>query len=596
VKVANYVADFIAMMGSHGTARNRVYTVCGAGAMHLNDAICHHQGIEVIAMHHEQAAAYAAEADARVTNRPAVVHVTAGPGGSNTLTGIACAYVDSIPMIVIAGQVTSTTMARTPGLRQRGMNELDMVALAQPITKNARTVTEPFLIRYCLEKALHAATSGRPGPVFLEIPLDVQSAEIDPDHLSGFEGQETDSLDYIKQFADRAVAMLAQSQRPLMMVGNGVRLSDARLLFRKLAMRLGIPVISSWNASDILDNSSGLYLGRCGLFGDRASNMAVQSADLILAIGTRLSVAQIGHAPEKFAPQAKKIVVDIDGEELDKLRPAIDLPIIADAGPFMAALLARLPEKPDMQRIGAWWNKLADAPKAYAYNAARQPVLGDGIDAYWFVKALERQLDPNAIVITDVGFSFIPAMQTLTVHEGQRLFHSSGVSPMGWALPAAIGACLAAPGRQIICLIGDGGLMMNLQELATIAARRLPISIFVFDNDGYATMRIAQRTHFGRDSVSGPDSGLEIPSIALIAEQFGLRVMDFNTQDSVEKRLPVMLEAGHRAPAMMVLGMAPDQVLSPRVQARVEGGKFLPTDIADMWPYLDRKEFARAMA
>lgn len=600
MKLADYVARFLAY-GKHPfpdsdinpLVRRRVYAVCGAGAMHLNDAICHHPLIDVVAMHHEQAATFAAEAEARVTNRLAVVHVTAGPGGTNTLTGLACAYVDSIPLLVIAGQVTSTTLARAPGLRQMGMNELDMVALAQPVTKYARTVTEPFLIRYCLEKAIHSATSGRPGPAWLEIPLDVQAAEVDPDRMTGFDPAVTYLVDHPAYLARRAIevaTMLAEAERPVLIVGNGVRLSGGCAALRALVEHLRLPVISSWNASDIIDNGSPYYIGRMGLFGDRASNLAVQNADLILAIGARLSVGQIGHAPSKFAPNARKIVVDIDGEEMHK-GLVIDLPVIADAGTFMTVLLG----SPSTGAPEAWWRRLVAWTGAYGFDVPRQPCALQAIDAYDFVTQLEKHLAPDAIVLTDVGFSFIPAMQTLKVKQGQRLFHSSGVSPMGWALPACIGARMAAPERQVVCLTGDGGAMLNLQELQTLVDRRLPVAILLFANDGYATMRITQQNHFGRDAIAGPGSGLSLPDFIDVAQAFGLYVMDIHSPGGLANLLPTVLDTARRSPVLAVLHMAPDQVLSPRVVPRVEGGKFLPTDIADMWPHLDRVEFARCM-
>lgn len=591
MKVAQYVADFVASLAPSGGQKN-VYAVCGAGAMYLNDAICHHDGIRVIPMHHEQAAAFAAEGEARVTNEVGIVHVTAGPGGTNALTGIACAYVDSIPMLVIAGQVTSTTMARSPGLRQLGMNELDMVAIAGPVTKYARTLTEPFMVRYALEKALYAATTGRKGPAWLEIPLDIQAAEIDPDRLIGFdpaaEGVAVDNTAYVAARAEAAAAMLARAERPVLIIGNGVRLASACTELRALVDELQIPVISSWTGIDIVDNRSPWYLGRIGLFGDRPSNLAVQNADLVLAIGTRLSVGQIGHAPEKFAPKARKIVVDIDSEEINRPGIKVDLSVIADAREFLMAF-RRAAVPPDVKR---WWYRLAEMTEVHGFSGvrgfARNVSRETGVDSYQFVKELERHLRPDAIVVTDVGFSFIPVMQTMSVKPSQRLFHSCGVSPMGWAIAAAIGACLAASGRQVVCIVGDGGAMMNLQELQTIAALRLPITIFVIANGGYATMRITQQNHFGRDAVSGPASGLTVPDFGEVACAFGISAMRISGADAVG----FVLDAGARAPNLVVCEMQPDQVLSPRVQARVEDGKFVPTDICDMWPHLPRDEFA----
>jgi acetolactate synthase-1/2/3 large subunit len=585
MKVSEYVAGFLADLSKRGSPyapalahRTRVYMVCGAGAMHLNDSICHHPGIDVMAFHHEQAATFAAEADARVTNDIAVVHVTAGPGGTNTVTGLACAYVDSIPLLVIAGQVTSHTMVKHTGCRQLGMNELDMVSIVQPVTKYAITVLEPFMIRYHLERAVSAAMSGRRGPVWVEIPLDVQAAEIDSERLTGFNDAEVaviGNTTYLREKAAEVVAMLDRAERPLLLIGNGVRLAGACSEMRELVQRLGIPVVSSWNASDIIPTDHGCYIGRCGIFGDRMSNSAVQNADLILAIGTRLSVAQIGHHANLFAPKAKKIIVDIDRNESDKPTVRADLVVTADARDFLVRLLERA--VPRLEEF--WFDKPCPVGRWVDTPA------GAGVDAYRFVELLNEHLDDGAIVVTDVGFSFIPAMQRLRLKEGQRLFHSSGVSPMGWGLPAAIGACRAAPSRQIICLTGDGGLMMNLQELQTIAHHRLPISIFVFANDGYATMRIAQNNHFGRESVAGVKSGLSIPDLVDLAEGFGLFCKVLPSAESLS-----WWAAWDVLPEFVILEMAPGQVIAPRVQSRTRDGKFIPTPLDDMWPYPTESE------
>ena len=581
MKISEFVANYIAGL-STGDKKN-VYAICGAGAMHLNDAICHHPGIEVIPMQHEQAATYAAECEARVTNNIGVVHVTTGPGGSNAITGVACAYVDSIPLLVIAGQVAqsqSTVVgnADAMGLRQAGMNELDMVALMQPVTKYAKTMTQPLMARYDLEKAVYMATHGRKGPVFLEIPLDIQATEIEPDKLGGFDPVELDpgiGLDYIENAADAVRLRLEQARRPVIIFGNGVRLAGAEDELLRVIDELACPVVSSWTASDILPNAHPSYIGRCGLFGDIPSNYAVQHSDCLLCIGTRLSVAQIGHHPKLFAPDAFKIVVDVDPYEARKASVNADLAVIADAKQFLQAFRGA--------KTNSEWLRSRQVARDNTAPFAGEP--GYVVNAYDFVKTLQRNLTDDAIVVTDVGFSFIPPMQTLKLKAGQRLIHSCGVSPMGWAIPASVGASMADRKRQVICLTGDGGAMMNCQELLTLAQRNLKVIVVVFCNDGYATMRIAQRNHFGRDSISGSESGLNIPPSTFVGlgAIFGFATLDVWNKESARQAVPIAMKTAEYDPVMVVLHLGTEQVIAPRVQAKIVGDKFAPASLTDMW-------------
>lgn len=581
MKVSDYVADFIAKLSP------RCYTVCGAGAMHLNDSISHHLGIKAIAMHHEQAATMAAEADARVTNGIGVVCVTAGPGGTNTLTGLAGAWVDSIPLLVIAGQVTSSTMMPIfsgwfPHHRPQGMNELPLAEIVRPITKYATSVRAARDIRYCLEQAVWRAMHGRRGPAWIEIPLDIQNAEVDPQELPAFDPPRDGWLLRIEHVD---VDALLEASQPVMIIGNGVRLSGAEDALRRFLDRFQMPVVTSWGARDIIPDHP-CVIGSGGIFGDRASNWAIQNADLILAVGTRLSYPQTGHNRELFAPNARKIVVDIDHNEVTKL-PGV-FPIVADCRKFFEAALARL------RNDNVWTTWLTVCQGEDGLNPVMLPEYREdkgGINAYHFIEQLGQHLADDAIVITDVGFSFIPTFQSLKLKPGQRLIHSAGVSPMGWAIPAAVGAAFAAPGRQIVCLTGDGGAMMNLQELQTIAHHRLPISIFVYANDGYATMRLTQENHFGRLAVSSPESGVSCPDFQELAEAFGFPIAGYwlSTNDGLFDAALHGKKGDHGGlPSLVQLNMAPNQVIAPRVQSRMENGKFVPTPIDDMWPHREK--------
>jgi acetolactate synthase-1/2/3 large subunit len=586
VKVAEYVANFLA---EHVT---RVYAVCGAGAMHLNDAICHHPKLEVVAMQHEQAAAFAAEADARVTGGIACVHVTAGPGGTNAITGIASAYVDSIPMLVIAGQVGSNTMSDGAGLRQLGCNELDLVAMLKPVTNAASTVFHAQHIRFALEQALWNATYGRKGPVFLEIPLDVQAAEVDGANLEGFHGQAwmPDRCSPLQAplpaEVGQCLAQLAEASRPLLYVGNGIRLANARNELMAFLARTGIPVVTSWNASDLFRTADTDVVGRPGIMGDRAGNFAVQNADFILAIGTRLSVPQTGHHPKLFAPDATLAMVDIDEAELRKPTLKVDIPIHADAKAFLEAAVQAdyaAPLRLDwMRRCQNWKAKYPVMQPEYRDTKA-------SINSYYFMEVLGRHLADDAIVVTDVGAAFISAMQSLQLKGRQRLFHSGGVSAMGYGLPGAVGACIAGKGRQTVCLAGDGGMMLNLQELQTVVHRQLPLKIFVFVNGGYMTMQHTQRHHFGRESISSMDSGMSLPNYMRIADAFGLETVGMYLRDLFEDDVKTILR--RQGPVLTEVHMPVGQILAPRLVSYTENGKFVPAPLEDMWPYLEREEF-----
>ncbi len=601
MKLAQYVADFLASISP------RVYGVVGAGAMHLNDAICHHPGIQFIAMHHEQAAAMAAEADARVTNKIGVVHVTAGPGGSNAITGVAGAYVDSIPMLVIAGQVTTGTMSRDDTrryigakVRQLGTNELPMVDLMRPITKRAVTLIHPNNVRYELELAVHTAWSGRKGPVFIEIPLDVQAADVDVESLDGY----TPVRDWPSRISQEqmlyAFEMISASDRPLLIVGNGIHLSGGEEALRQFAAEARIPIVTSWNGSDLLQSDHGCVIGRPGVMGDRAGNFAVQNCDLLIVVGTRLSIPQTGHAQNLYAPNARKIVVDIDDFELRKPVTTAtneNLLINGDAAEFLRKL----------QQIVPWgnvyWKKRKDfdvwRAQCLAWKQSYPVMLPeyreskDGVNAYAFIEELGKHLDDDAIVVTDVGAAYIATHQSLKLNGRQRLFHSGGVSAMGVGIPMAIGAKLAGGKRQVVCLVGDGGAMVNIQELETIARYKLDIKIFVFCNDGYQTMQYTQRTHFGRESASSGHSGFSCANFEVVADGCGIRCM--RECGSTAELYEVADTLADPQSSLCVVRLPKDQILAPRLMSKLnDKGEFILPAFDDVWPHLPPEELARA--
>lgn len=581
MKLSNFVADFIASISP------RVYGVVGAGAMHLNDAICHHPGIKFIAMHHEQAAAMAAEADARVTNKIGVVHVTAGPGGTNAITGVAGAYVDSIPMLVIAGQCTLATLPDAYGMRQFGTNGLPMVEMMYPITKHSVRIDDPGRIRYELERVVHLATSGRKGPVFVEIPLDVQAAEIDAEKLKGF--TPLGSFTPVANPVARVIDALKVAQRPLIIAGNGIHLAGAEASFRALLSLWGIPVVTSWNGIDLLDSNDPLFVGRPGVMGDRAGNFAVQSADVILVLGSRLSVPQTGHDQKAFAPQAKKIIVDIDLAELNKPVAVSAHNIQMDAGIFIDTMLMLSTEVPSYV---AWRAQCLSWKQSYPVMIPEYRDSKDGVNAYAFIEELGKHLADDAIVVTDVGAAYIATHQSLKLTGRQRLFHSGGVSAMGVGIPMAIGAKLAGGNRQVVCLVGDGGAMVNIQELETIARLGLDIKIFVFCNDGYMTMQHTQKTHFGRVSASSAATGFKCVAFSLVAEDMGICAGNFD--DS--KQLPYLWKMFDEWPRLLCsIHLPHNQILAPRLMSKLnDKGEFILPEFDDMWPHLPPEELVLA--
>jgi acetolactate synthase-1/2/3 large subunit len=570
MRVAEYIARFL---NDHVT---RVYAVCGAGAMHLNDAICHQPGLEVIAVHHEQAGAMAAEMDARVTGKMACVHVTTGPGGTNAITGIAGAYVDSVPMLIIAGQVARHTMIDGSGTRQIGPNELDLVSIVKPITKYAETVRHKDAIRHMLEFAVYMATTGRQGPVFIEVPLDVQNAEIDPDSLKGFT---PNVYPMPVNGVRRCLEMLEGAKKPLILAGNGVHLAGAEEELRTL-VALGLPVVTAWGGTDLIPTNHPNYIGHVGLMGDRAGNFAVQEADVLLVIGSRLSIPVIGHTKELFAPKAKLIVVDIDQAETTKKTIRTDLPIVADAKDFLIALTTSAPHF----SCGTWMAICRHWKAKYPVMLPEYRDTSKGINSYFFMEVLAKLMDDDAILVADVGVAVLSAMQSMPLNGRQRLLHSGGVSAMGIGLPGAIGAYLGGAGRQTISLNGDGGMMMNLQELQTVAHHQLPIKIFVFCNKGYLTMRFTQNTHFGRESIAGTNSDLTCANFFEAAPAFGIPAMRLTGESDLAQGVKnVLLNEG---PVLCEVHSPEDQLLMPRVKSRIEDGKFLPARLDDMWPHL----------
>jgi acetolactate synthase I/II/III large subunit len=603
VRLSDYVASLLV---AHGV--KHVFMLTGGGAMHLNDALGRADGLEYICCHHEQALSMAAESYTRLSGRIAALNVTTGPGGINALNGIHGAYTDSIAMIVLSGQVKRETLrANAPvALRQLGDQEADIVAMVKPITKFAAIVENPQDIRYLLEKALTLATTGRPGPVWIDIPIDIQAALIDPETLRGFDpivegfgrhfalpaeyGWLTG--DRLRDAARNVVAALRNAERPVILPGTGVRISGAHADFLKLVEKLGIAVAPGWNAQDVVDDANPCYVGRPGTVGDRAGNFAVQNADLLLVLGCRLNIRQISYNFAAFARAAKKIMVDIDAAEIGKPTLSIDMPVHADIASFLPVLLEELEgyEAPAAHRTYLEWA----LERRYRYN----PVLPeywetkDVINPYCFTEALFEQLEPDEVIVMADATAAVVTVQAAKLKSGQRIYSNSGAASMGYDLPATIGAWHAMPedAKRLICMAGDGSIMQNLQELQTIVGQAIPAKIFLYNNSGYHSIRQAQQAYLNGYSVGcGPDSGVTFPDFGKIAHAFGLHYV--RTSDHADMAQAIRLTLASEGPAICEVIIDKTQNFAPKVSSkRLEDGSMVTAPMEDLAPFLPRAE------
>lgn len=592
MKLSDYVADVVAELGVR-----EVFSVSGGGSMHLIDSIGRHEKLEYIATHHEQAAAMAAEAYSRIQGF-GVALFTTGPGGTNALTGVAGAWVDSIPTLFISGQVTRDTLLKGTALRQYGIQETNITELVRPITKYAVTVNNEEDIRYELEKAIYLAKSGRPGPVWIDIPLDIQSKHIEPLSCRGYKPP-VENIRLKKSVLNNqvklCVSMLLEAKRPVIIYGYGVRLSNATVAFRQLIDEIPIPFISSWTASDIVNTDHSHYIGRFGIFGDRASNFSVQNSDLLIVIGSRLSIPQIGYNYGTFAREAKIVMVDIDLAEINKASLHIDLPILSDAGEFIHNFKHTINEQESTWKKPESWLKQCQIwKKKYPVVLPEYENQIEQVNSFFFIDQLSKAVGQDVIIVTDMGTSFTCTMQTFKTRVGQRLTTSSGHASMGFGLPGAIGACFASKRKKTICISGEGGLQMNIQELQTVAHHKLPILIFVLNNGGYLTIKHMQQNHFGQYVGSEEKSGLSFPNLLKIAAAYKIPSIRINNHSELESQLDEIMKRPW--PIICEIMMSHDQPLIPRLSSlKKPDGTIVSKPLEDLYPFLDRKEFSDNM-
>lgn len=564
--------------------------VTGGGAMHLNDSLCGNPKIRTIFNHHEQASAMAADGYARILGVPAIVCVTTGPGSLNALNGVFGAFTDSVPMIVLAGQVKTETMVASypelSGLRQLGDQEVQSTQVAKVITKYAVLVTSASSIADELDRAYVAAVSGRPGPVWFEVPIDVQGLEVDADPYLPIQFPRLeDPPKNLDSLVKEVAVALKSSRRPVILAGTGVRVSDTQQLLSQLAETSSTPVVTAWT-HDIFDNYSKFYGGRAGTIGTRPGNFVLQNSDLVLILGSRLNIRQVSYNWKSFAPLARKIWVDIDELELQKPFPEIDVRILADLRLFLPKILEEycsleLEEATHRQSWLNWVSRVRDQhePKPENYTSPASI-----INPYHFVFNLFEELGSNNIVACGNASACIIPFQVGVLKSGTRMFSNSGSASMGYDLPAAIGAAAAMPSAKVVALAGDGSIMMNLQELATIVKEELDIAILLLENGGYLSIRQTQVNFFGKEFGTSTDSGLGFPNFEKVGLAFGIPSSRLNPESDWRKDVRNFIHG--TGPRLLVVPLDPDQEFEPRLRSKIVEGGIQTPDLDDMWPHL----------
>jgi len=599
MKLSDYVVRFIADQGV-----KHVFLVTGGGAMHLNQSLGAEASIQPVCNSHEQASAICAEAYAKATNHLGVCMVTTGPGGTNAVTGVAGAWLDSTPTLYISGQVKRPDRMfdqedRPLGMRQLGVQEVDIVSIVKPITKYAVTVLEPRQIRYHMEKALYLALHGRPGPVWIDIPLDVQASPIDdPATLPIFDPAELDPLPSTPNLASEVAGIIEKlnhSARPLLFAGNGIRLAHAERQFEQLRTQLGIPTVATWCAADLVPSDDPTYVGRPGSVAARGANFALQNCDFLLAIGVRLDFAITGYAPQNLAREAHKIAVDIDPAELAKLHPYLDQPICADAGAFLDELLRQASSihMPDQQ---PWLKRCADWKTRYPVVTDEHRIPDSLVSIFNLAEVIGTESSPGDQLVSGSSGSGIEIfLLACPTRNGQRIYHTAGLGAMGFGLPMSIAVSIAAGGERTILVDGDGGFQFNIQELETAARLHLPVKLFVLNNNGYASIRASQKGYFGKASIGCDSStGLTVPDLGKIAAGYNIPCVVIPNQKNL--RADVRRALQMEGPVVIDVHVIPDEMRAPRLQSHQKpDGSFVSKPLEDLFPFLPREEFLENM-
>jgi len=590
MRVADYIWKTLADKGV-----GHVFLVTGGGAMHLNDALGLESRIRYVCCLHEQACAMAAEGYARTAGKPGVVCVTTGPGGTNALTGVLGAWLDSVPMVVVSGQIKRATMISSCPhlkLRQLGDQEYNIVDAVRPMTKCAKVVMSVEEVPGVLEEAWRICQEGRPGPVWIDVPLDIQAAPM-PEPLPVLPVLPPVAVaDPRADEIAKVVALLRQARRPALIVGSGVHNAHAEELFREVAESLNIPVLTSISGVDLIESDHPLFFGRPGIIGARAANLIMQNSDLFLVLGTRMGLRICGYAYETIARAATKVMVDVDPNELEKPTFRPDVKIVADAGAFLRMLKAALPSLPPQTD----WLDYCHAMRAkYPVILPEHRARTDYVSSYVLPEAIMRHAPDPLTVVTANGTAYTSTYQTISVRRGMRMFANEACAAMGYGLPAAIGAAFAEPKRTVVCFEGDGSLQMNVQELQTLAVQRLPVKVFVYNNGGYLSIKTTQRSFFGGHFVgSEAGSGVVLPSLEKLAAAFGLPFVCLSNNQELDAKLPGVFAT--EGPVLVEVVLDPFEVLGPKAASKkLPDGSMVSAPLEDMAPFLPREELAANM-
>jgi len=568
--------------------------------MHLVDSVGKESGLKFVACLHEQGASIAADGYAQYSGNLGVALVTTGPGSTNAITGVAGSWIESVPVLILSGQVKTADIKPSQDMRMKGFQEVDTENIVKPITKYAVTVRDPKLIRYHLEKAVYLARHGRPGPVWLDIPLDIQAASIEPGELKRFDPEEfstsaSQGKGLNKDLFKRLIGMISASKRPVIIAGNGIRLGGNFALFVETIERLGIPVLMTWKGCDLMDDQHPLYFGRPGVLAQRGANFIQQNADLVIAVGARLDFGQIGYASQTFARGAKKVIVDIDALELAKFNFLVELPLHVDAGEFWKGLHESLGEyqRPNWSE---WVSRCKNWKSNYPVVTEEYRNQKEYANSYVLVEKLSEMMSSDDLLVPgSSGACSDVCLQSFKVKKGQRVLNSPGIGAMGFGIPQTIGACIASGGKRTVNVNGDGGFQMNIQELETVHRLGLPIKYFILNNQGYASMRVTHRNYFqGRLVASDASSGLTLPNVRKIADAYGISNNRISFNGEIGDKIKEAFET--KGPFITEVMIDPEEVTAPKVKSFIgEDGKMVSKPQEDMAPFLDRKEFLKNM-
>lgn len=595
VKIADFISGFLKEQGV-----KYVFTVPGGGAMHLNNAFGHQEGMQCIYVQHEQSAAIAAEGYVRMNNELPVVCVTTGPGGTNALTGVLGAWLDSIPMLVISGQVKYQTTVKSTGLplRALGDQEFDIVNVVKGMTKYSEMISNPKMVKYHLQKALYITKHGRPGPCWLDIPLNIQGGYIDTDDFVEFDEREYEDK-LAPKVDEKTVAEIVNriksAKRPVLNVGSAIWTAGAKEIFDEVVKKLNIPVVTGWNSIDMMADENELYVGRAGIMGDRAGNFAIQNSDMILSVGSRLGVRQVGYDVTKWAREAFVIMVDVDKAELRKPSIHVEMPVHADVRDFLEMMNVFLGDE-KLDKKAEWCSTCQGWKKNYPVVMQKHYENQDKANVYCFIKELSKRLPEGKVTVVGNGSACVVGSHAYVIKEKQRFIINSGAASMGYDLPAAIGVSFALNKKDIICVTGDGSIQMNLQELQTIIHHKLPIKIYVINNGGYHSMRQTQKNFFKGPLVGvGEDSGdISFPSMEKIAYAYGFPYYSCHTNAEIPELMEKTL--GEKGALVCEIFVTRDQVFEPKSATKtLSDGTLVSPPLEDLAPFLSRDELEKIM-